>query len=130
MRRVVFFDHLDAGTAVLSNLVDVGTLHKAQADVRMPQTVGCTGSAFAVEMKILLIKDSLEKFALPLRKNKVRRSGRSPLSVVPLQRLIDSELDSQKTSANSAYFPFGPGAELRMRLSGSVKGLATETGGQ
>ena len=54
MRRVELFDHLDTGAAVLSNLIDVGTLHQAQAALRMPQAVGCTRSAFAVEATILL----------------------------------------------------------------------------
>ena len=79
MRRVVFLDHLDTGAAVLSDLVDVGTFHQAQADVRMPQTVGRTGSSFAVKAKILFVEDGFEKLALPLRKNKVSRSRRAPL---------------------------------------------------
>jgi len=54
VRRVELFDHLDTGAAVLSNLIDVGTLHQAQAALRMPQAVGCTRSAFAVEATILL----------------------------------------------------------------------------
>ena len=33
MHRVVFFNHLDAGAAVLGYLVDVGTFHEAQADI-------------------------------------------------------------------------------------------------
>jgi hypothetical protein len=46
-----------------------------------PQTVGRTGSAFAVETKILFVADGFEKFALPLRKNDVDRSERAPLLV-------------------------------------------------
>ena len=37
------------------------------------------GSAFAAEAKILFVEDGFEKFALPLRKNDVGRSGRAPL---------------------------------------------------
>jgi len=77
VRRVVFLDHFDAGAAVLGNLVDVGTLHKAQADVCMPQAGRRTRSAFAVEPKIFLIEDGFEKLALPLR-NEVGGSGRAP----------------------------------------------------
>jgi hypothetical protein len=40
-----FLNHLDAGAAVLSHLVDVGTFHKAQADVRMPQAVRRTAGS-------------------------------------------------------------------------------------
>ena len=32
VRRIVFLDHLDARAAVASDLVDIGTLHEAQAD--------------------------------------------------------------------------------------------------
>ena len=45
VRRVVFLNHLDAGAAVLSHLVVVGTFHKAQADVRMPQAVRRTAGS-------------------------------------------------------------------------------------
>jgi hypothetical protein len=41
----------------------------------MPQTVGCTGSAFAVEAKILFVEDSFEKLALPLGKMRSVGSG-------------------------------------------------------
>lgn len=79
MGRVVFLDHLDTGAAVFSVLVDIGALHQPQAEVCMPQTVRRTRSAFAVEAKIFFIEDGLEKFALPFRKEEVRRSGRAPL---------------------------------------------------
>jgi hypothetical protein len=78
VRRVVFLDHLDAGAAVLGDLVDVGTLHQAQADVGVPQAVGRAGAAFAVEAEAFLIEDGLEKLALPLRKDEVGGSGRAP----------------------------------------------------
>jgi hypothetical protein len=45
----------------------------------MPQTVGCTGSAFAVKAKILFVEDSLKKLTLPLGKNEIGGSGRAPL---------------------------------------------------
>ncbi len=77
VRSVVFLDHLDTRAAVLSDLVDVGALHQPQTDVCMPHTVGRTGSSFAVKAKILFVEDGFEKFALPLRKNKVRRSSES-----------------------------------------------------
>jgi hypothetical protein len=69
MRCIIFLDHLDASAAVLCDLLDVGTLHQAQADVCLPQTVGRTRSPFAVETKLLFLKDSFEKLALPLRKH-------------------------------------------------------------
>ncbi len=74
----MFLDHLDASTAVLSNLVDVGTLPKPHADLCVAQTVGRTWSAFAVEAKLFLIEDGFEKFSLPLRKNRSLGSGVRP----------------------------------------------------
>jgi hypothetical protein len=40
MRCIIFLDHLDVSAAVLSDLVDIRTLHEGQADVPMPQAVG------------------------------------------------------------------------------------------
>ena len=54
--RVVFLDHLGASAAVLGDLVDVGTLHQAQAGVGVPQAVGRPGAAFAVEAEALLLE--------------------------------------------------------------------------
>jgi len=36
VRRIVFLDHLDARAAIFGDLVDVGALHQAEADVCMP----------------------------------------------------------------------------------------------
>ena len=44
----------------------------------MPQTVGSTGSAFAVKTKLLFLKGSFEKIARTLRKSQVSGFGRSP----------------------------------------------------
>jgi hypothetical protein len=38
--RVEFLDHLDAGAAVLGNLINVGALHQAQADIGVAQAIG------------------------------------------------------------------------------------------
>ena len=63
-RRILLFDHLHASAAVFSDLVDVGTLHQAQADVGVPQAVGCPRLAFTVKAKSFLIQDGLEQPAL------------------------------------------------------------------
>jgi hypothetical protein len=78
---VILVDHLHARAAVLSDLVDVGPLHQAQADVCVPQAVCSARLAFAVEAKLLLLEDGFEKLALSLRENYVGRFGRAPLSV-------------------------------------------------
>ena len=69
VRRIVLFDHLDTGAAVLSDLVDVGTLHQAQADVCMPQAVRRARLALAVEAKLFLMEDGFKQLELPLGKN-------------------------------------------------------------
>jgi hypothetical protein len=49
MRRVVLLDHLDAGAAVLGNLIDVRAFHQAHADVGVSQALG--GARFALSIK-------------------------------------------------------------------------------
>ena len=39
VRRIEFLDHLDAGAAVLGDLVDVGTLYQPHTDVGVAQAV-------------------------------------------------------------------------------------------
>ena len=69
------FDHLDAGAAVLSDLIDVGALHQSQANVCMPQAVRRARSAFSVDAELFLVEDSFEKLSLPLGKNQIVGSG-------------------------------------------------------
>ena len=53
-------------------------LHRAQADVGMSLAVGGTGSAFAVETKLLFVEDGFEKLALPPSENQVGGFRRAP----------------------------------------------------
>ena len=39
MRRIVFLNHLDAGPAVLGNLIDAGTFRQVRADVGVPKAI-------------------------------------------------------------------------------------------
>ena len=57
MGGVILLDHLDAGPAVLRNLVDVGTLHQAKTDVGVAQAVGCSALPLTVELQVFFIKD-------------------------------------------------------------------------
>lgn len=50
MRSVEFFDHLDAGTTILSDLVDIGSLDQPKADVCVRQAIGGAPIAVAVEL--------------------------------------------------------------------------------
>ena len=54
------------------------TLHEAQANVGMSLARGGTGSAFAVETKLLFVEDGFEKLALPLWENQVGGFRRAP----------------------------------------------------
>jgi hypothetical protein len=49
VRRVELLDHLHAGAAVLSDLVDVGAFHQAHADIGVPEAVRGAPVAVAVE---------------------------------------------------------------------------------
>ena len=50
MGSVEFFDHLDAGTTILGDLVDIGSLDQPKADVCEPQAIG--GAPIAVAVKL------------------------------------------------------------------------------
>src|ERR1700691_4808901 len=66
---VVFLDHLDAGAAVLRDLINVRAFHETQADVGVPQAVGRAGLSFTVLLQIFLVKDGVEKLPVGLGKN-------------------------------------------------------------
>jgi hypothetical protein len=46
------------------DLVDIGTLHQAQTNVRMPQAVRPARLAFSAEAKLFLVEDGFKKLAL------------------------------------------------------------------
>ena len=50
MGSIEFFDHLDAGTTILGDLVDIGSLHQPETDVCVPQAIGGAPIAVAVEL--------------------------------------------------------------------------------
>ena|ERR1700733_569916 len=63
VRCIVFLDHLDAGAAVLGDLVDIRALHEAQANICMPQAISRSRSPVTIKSKILFLQDRLEKLA-------------------------------------------------------------------
>lgn len=73
VRRVVFLDHLDAGAAVLGDLVNIRSFHQAQTDVCMPQAVSGSRSALSIESEILFVQNRLEELVLPLWKEEIGR---------------------------------------------------------
>ncbi len=58
---VEFFDHLDAGAAILGDLVDVGAFHEAHADVGMSQAIRRAPVAIAVEFELRAPEDAVEQ---------------------------------------------------------------------
>src|SRR5665213_563812 len=50
---VIFLDHLNAGAAVLRNLINVRAFHETQADVGVPQAVRRAGLSFTVFLEAL-----------------------------------------------------------------------------
>ncbi len=53
---IEFLDHLDAGAAVLGDLIDVCTLHKAEADVGVTEAVARSHIAVAIELQLELVR--------------------------------------------------------------------------
>ncbi len=51
VRGVVFLDHLNAGAAVLGDLVDVRTFHQAQADIGVAEAVSGARLALTVDFR-------------------------------------------------------------------------------
>lgn len=52
MGGIEFLDHLDAGAAVLGQRVNVGPLHQAHANVCVPEAVGGSLVAVAIEFQL------------------------------------------------------------------------------
>ncbi|MEA3011603.1 MAG: hypothetical protein QOD42_148, partial [Sphingomonadales bacterium] len=71
VRGAEVFDHLDAGAAVFGDLVDVGALHQAEADV--PQAVEGSALAFAIGLQSELVQERIEQLALQARKQRIGR---------------------------------------------------------
>src|ERR1035441_6830720 len=82
---VVFLDHLNAGAAVLRDLINVRAFHETQADVGVPQAVGRAGLSFTVFLETFFVQDGVEELPVGLRKNRIGRLRLVPLDQ-PLER--------------------------------------------
>src|ERR1039457_5663528 len=82
---VVFLDHLNAGAAVLRDLINVRAFHETQADVGVPQAVGRAGLSFTVFLEAFFVQDGVEELTVGLRKNQIGRLRLVPLDQ-PLER--------------------------------------------
>src|ERR1700730_11349609 len=76
---VVFLDHLDTGAAVLRNLIYVRAFHETQADVGVPQAIGCSVLSLTIFLEAFFVQDSVEELPMGLWKNRIGR-----LRLVPL----------------------------------------------
>src|SRR5258708_36409105 len=83
---VVFLDHLDAGAAVLRDLINVRAFHETKADVGVPQAIGRAGLSFTVFLEAFFVQDCVEELPVGLRKNRIGRLRLVPLDQ-PLKRL-------------------------------------------
>ena len=59
MPPVIFLDHLDAGAAVLGDLINISAFEQSEADIGMPQTVTGADMPIAVEFQIEFVKDGI-----------------------------------------------------------------------
>src|SRR5208282_4129408 len=66
---VEFLDHLDAGAAVLGDLIDVGAFHEAHTYVGVSQAVGCAPVPVAIELKAGAREHAVEQFDVVARKD-------------------------------------------------------------
>ena len=73
MRGVVFFDHLNAGAAVLGNLIYVGTFQKPKTDVGVSKAIGRPPTAFTVELQIILFENCIELLFMIGREHEIGR---------------------------------------------------------
>src|SRR5215831_8019289 len=86
MRGIVLFDHLDAGAAVLRNLIDVGAFQETETYVGMSQTIRGTLVAVAIDFQLFLFKDCVEEITLTIWKQPLRR-----LWVVPFLQALERQ---------------------------------------
>ncbi len=75
MGRVEFFDHLDAGAAVLGDLVNVRALHEPETDIGVPKAVGRAPVFIAVEFELLLSKHIDEQLDVRAGEDRIGRFG-------------------------------------------------------
>lgn len=72
MRSVEFLDHLDAGPAIFSDLIDVCPLHQPQAYICVPEAVGRSRIAVAVELQFGAGEQIVEEFDVIAREHLVQ----------------------------------------------------------
>ena len=75
----MFLDHLDAGAAVLGDLINVRAFHQPKADIRVPKTVGGASIAVSILLESCSFQYSVEELDVVAWKDLVdglrKRSG-------------------------------------------------------
>jgi hypothetical protein len=71
--RVEFLDHLDAGAAVLGDLIDVGPFHEPHANVRMSQAISRAPVTVAVKLELCPPEDAVEQLDVIAWKYRIGR---------------------------------------------------------
>ncbi len=61
VRRVEFLNHLDAGTTIFRNLIDVGAFHQSHTNIGVPQAVRRTRIAVAVAFQAGPVKHAIKQ---------------------------------------------------------------------
>src|SRR5262249_9432331 len=69
-----FFDHLDAGAAVLGDLIDVGAFHEAHADVCVSRAISRASVAIAGELKFRARKKEVKRSRFGARGKRIAMS--------------------------------------------------------
>lgn len=73
MDGIVLLDHLDAGSTVLCDLVDVRAFHEAHADIGVPQAVGRARLTVTVQLEAGSFQQVVEQFDMVAGKHLVGR---------------------------------------------------------
>jgi hypothetical protein len=72
VRRVEGFDHLHAGAAILGDLINVGSFHQPHADVGVPEAIGRSAIAIAVELQLQVFQNHVNLVSRGLTENLIR----------------------------------------------------------
>ncbi len=75
VRRIVFFDHLDTGAAILGDLIDISAFEQAKTNIAVAQAICRARFAIAVEFQIVVGEDVVEHLLEFARKEPVGGFG-------------------------------------------------------
>jgi len=91
---IMLLDHLDAGPAVLCDLIDIRPLHQAQTYISVPQAIGRARPAIAVELQPGPLQHPIKQFQVIAGEHGIRqlrqldRQWRVRVPLAPVPRLL------------------------------------------